>query len=97
MIAPGLLGVGPGAHPELVVGRWQPELLEEDLGELAVVVLARVDQDLLRGLAQVPRDGRRLDELGPVPDHRQHAPVRASSSRPVAAGPPRSECGGRAE
>jgi hypothetical protein len=47
----------------------QPELLEEHLGELAVVVLARVDDDLV-DTAFAEGDGQRpgLDELRPVSD-----------------------------
>jgi hypothetical protein len=60
------------------VGRCgQLELLEEDLGELAVVVLSRMDDDLLDPPApQRDRQGPGLDELRPVSDHRQdlHGP-----------------------
>ena len=45
-----LPGMAAGADPELVVGRRQLELLEEELGELAVVVLTGVHEDL-RGRA----------------------------------------------
>jgi hypothetical protein len=51
-----------------VLGAREPELVEEDLGELLVVVLARVDEHLARSLAQPVGDRRRLDELRPVPD-----------------------------
>ena len=40
------------------------------VGQLVVVVLARVDQQLLVALAQEPGDGRRLHELRAVPDDR---------------------------
>ena len=52
----------------MVLGPRQAELGEEDLGELLVVVLAGVDEHLLRLFAQPVGDRRRLDELRPVPD-----------------------------
>ena len=49
--AGGLLGVRAGADAEEDVGRRQPELVEEDVGHLRVVVLAGVDErDLGSGL-----------------------------------------------
>ena len=51
----------------------QAELLEEDCGELRVVVLARVQEHLVDPSA-AQRDGerRRLDELRAVPDDREN-------------------------
>ena len=66
MIAAVCVRVAPGPDPEHVVGGRQPELLEEDLGEPPVVMLAGVDQDLFGPLSQAVRDGHRLDELRPV-------------------------------
>ncbi len=66
--ARGLGRVGAAAELEVVLGPRQAELGEEDLGELLVVVLAGVDQHLLRFLAQPVGHRRRLDELRPVPD-----------------------------
>ena len=43
----GLLGVGSRACLEAVHRRVEAELVEEDAGELAVVVLTRVQDDLL--------------------------------------------------
>ena len=60
--------VGAAAELQVVLGPRQAELGEEDLRELLVVVLAGVDQHLLRLLAQPVGDRRRLDELRPVPD-----------------------------
>ena len=58
-----------GVEAEPVARFRQAELLDEDVRELAVVVLPRVDDDLVdaRGLE---RNGERggLDELWPVPD-----------------------------
>ena len=60
------IGVG-GAQVEPVARLVKRELLEEDLRKLAVVVLSRVDHDLLEtALPQRDRSGRSLDELGPV-------------------------------
>ena len=51
----------------------QAELLEEDLRQLAVVVLPRVDDDLLDpALPQRHGQRRRLDELRPVSDDGEH-------------------------
>ena len=47
----GLLRVRSRADPERVVGVADAELLEEDLGHLAVVVLARVDEHVLELIA----------------------------------------------
>ena len=56
-------------------GRGSAELVEEDLRQLVVVVLAGVDHDLARDRAQRARDRGRLDELRPVPDDREDAIV----------------------
>ena len=56
--ARGLRGVGARARVEAVIRVGEPELLEEDRGELAVVVLARVQHDLVdRPGFGVPRTG----------------------------------------
>ena len=70
-----------GTHPidigrsEVEVDRFgQPELVEEDLRELGIVVLARMDDDLLdAGIPERDRERRRLDELRPVSDNREDA------------------------
>ena len=52
------------------IGSAEAELVEEHLRELGVVVLARVDDDLLDPrVAKRDRERRRLDELGPVADN----------------------------
>ena len=52
----------------------QLELREEDVGELAVPVLAGVQDGLLDAcVAQRHRHRPRLDELRPVADHRENA------------------------
>ena len=51
---------------QLVVGRGHAELVEEHARELVVVVLPRVDDQLLVALAQAPRHGGRLHELGAI-------------------------------
>ena len=67
-----LLRVAAGADLEHVVGRRHAELLEEDLRHQPVVVLAGVD-DRVATLGQARAQGadhrRRLDEVGPGPDH----------------------------
>ena len=56
------------AEVEPVRGLREPELLEEDLRELGVPMLAGVDDDFLDPrLAERHRERRRLDELRPVP------------------------------
>ncbi len=70
-----------GTHPvdigrsEVEVDRFgQSELVEEDLGELAIVVLAGMDDDLLHaGIPERDRERSRLDELRPVSDNREDA------------------------
>ena len=68
-------GPDPGDHRarlrvadvQLVPGLVEPELLEEDVRELPVVVLPGVHDDLVDpGVAERRRERRRLDELGPV-------------------------------
>ena len=68
----GLDPVGAGADAEVDVGGRDVEILEEDVGHVGVVVLARVDDDVLvaRGGHRVG-DGRELDELGAGTDDRQ--------------------------
>ena len=61
------------AQVEPVARLGEAELVEEDLRELAVVVLAGVDDDLLDpGVAERDRERRRLDELRPVADDGEH-------------------------
>ena len=62
------------AEVEPVRGLRQPQLLEEDLRELGVPVLAGVDDDLVDArLAERHRERGRLDELRPVADDGQDA------------------------
>ena len=75
-----------GMRLEPVAGLAEPELVEEDLRELGVVVLPRMEHDLLDPvLAQSHRKRRRLDELRPVPDDGEHlhgaARLRAAPGR----------------
>ena len=79
-LARGLRGVGPTGDPQLMVGRRDLELGEEDGGELVVVVLAGVHEDLLVGGAQQARDRGGLDELRPVADDREDLHAGAASS-----------------
>ena len=65
------LGVG-GVEVEVVARLGQPELLVEDVGEVAVPVLAGAEADLLDpGFAQRGADRTGLDELRAVPDDRE--------------------------
>ena len=67
-----LLGVAAGADLEHVVGRGHAQLLEEDLRHQPVVVLAGVDDrvpSLGQSRPQSADHRRRLDEVGPGPDH----------------------------
>src|SRR5207244_6905753 len=60
------------ARPRLepVRGLREPELVEEDLRQLPVPVLAGVEHDLVEAaLAERDRERRRFDELRPVPDN----------------------------
>ena len=57
------------ADPEAVRGLRELELLEENLRQLGVVVLPGVERDLVDSpLSERDREGRGLDELGPVSD-----------------------------
>ena len=77
-----------GLQPEPVIGVGEPELVEEDLRELVIVVLPGVKNDFLdTRVAQRNRQRRRLDELRPVSNDGEHAhrglhyaPARAVSS-----------------
>ena len=75
----------PPAIAELAVGPGEAELGEEDRRERVVVVLAGVHEDLLVLLAQRPRDGGRLDELGPVADDGEDPHSRQPMRSPGAA------------
>ena len=81
---PHRLRVG-GLEPEPVPRLLEPELLEEDVRELPVVVLPRVQHDLLDPrLPQRRGHRRRLDELRTVPDDREDAHgARLDTSRAV--------------
>ncbi len=62
-----------GVQVEPVRRLRQPQLLEEDLGQLAVPVLAGVQRHLVdAGLPQRHGERARLDELRPVADHREN-------------------------
>ena len=63
-----LLRMRSRADLEPVLGIAQFELVEEDLRELAVVVLARVEDDLVDLVSKCEGQGSRLDELWPVSD-----------------------------
>ena len=60
--------VRPAVDLELAVRRRDAELVEEDPRQLVVVMLPRVDEQLLVALAQGQRHGGRLDELRAVSD-----------------------------
>ena len=63
----------PRPRVEPVSGLGEAELVEEDLGELRVVVLPGVHHDLVdSGLAQCQGQRRRFDELRTVPDDGEH-------------------------
>ena len=57
--------VEAAADPEVIVGHWEGELLEEDVRHPRVVVLPSVDEDLFVVLAELVTQRARLDELGP--------------------------------
>ena len=63
-----LLRVAPRARLQAVLGRLEAELVEENLRELVVVVLARVQDDLVRPVSQREREGSGLYELRTVAD-----------------------------
>ena len=67
----GLLGVRARAGAQLAIRRGNAELVEEDLRQLVVVVLARVHDQLLVVLAQEPRHRGGLYELRAVADDRE--------------------------
>ena len=70
----GLLRVRARPDAERVVRLPHAELLEEDLGHLSVVVLARVDEDVLELVApptELRGDRRDLHHVRPRPDHGQ--------------------------
>ena len=85
---PGRIASGIGALQVEPVRRLrEPELLEEDVGELSVVVLPGVEHDLVDP-RRAQRDGHRarLDELRAVADdrenlHRHEATMAAASGR----------------
>ena len=65
---PGLPAVRPGADAQFVVRPRDVQFVEEQVGHLAVVVLAGVDEDLLVLTGQGLADRRGLDELRPRAD-----------------------------
>ena len=80
--ARGLLRVGAGAALEPVGGRVELELLEEDRGELGIVVLARVERDLFDArVSKREGEGSRLDELRPVADDGKDSQAGGECSR----------------
>ena len=70
-----LLGVRARAHPEVVVGRGNPQVLEEEVRHVRVVVLTGVHDDVLEvaTLGQLAIDRRELHEIGARPDDGEDA------------------------
>jgi len=69
----------PGAHSERIIRLADSELLEEDLGQLAVVVLARMDEHVLEVVGapcKLGRDRRNLHHVRPRSDHGQNLSAR---------------------
>ena len=60
-------GVGAAAELEPVLGAREAQLVEEDLRELVVVVLAGVDHHLVAGLAQRLETAAALTNCGRLP------------------------------
>ena len=58
--------------PELAIRLGEPKLGEEHAGELLVVVLAGVEENLLVSLPQPPGDGCGLDNDGGFREKAQH-------------------------
>ena len=67
----GLSGIAAAGNAEVNVRLGKCQLLEEDLGKFAVVMLAGVHQNLFVALAQPRTDGCQLHELRTVSDDRQ--------------------------
>jgi hypothetical protein len=66
-----------------VFGRLEAELVEEDLREIVVVVLPRVQDDLLGPVSHCERKGSRLYELRTVADDGKDSHVDLESSWPM--------------
>ena len=78
----GLLAVRPRARLEPVARRCKLELLEEDGRKLRVVMLARVQHDLVHpALAEREGERGRLDELRPVADNGKDSHAAGECSR----------------
>ena len=60
----GLPPVAPAPHAQVVIRPGDVEGIEEHVGHVLVVMLARVDQDLLMVLTDLAAHRRGLDELG---------------------------------
>jgi len=65
---------------QLVLRSGHAELVEEDPGQVVVVVLSGVDDDLVEPLAQQAGDRSRLYELRTVADDRDDQPAASSWS-----------------
>ena len=61
---------------EEAVGRANLEIAEEDIVELAVVILAGMDEVVVAVLVELGDDAGQPDDLRPRPDHRQHPQTR---------------------
>ena len=88
--ARGLRGVGAAPDAEPMVRPRQSQLVEEHPRQLVVVVLAGVDEHLMRARPQPVGDGGRLHELRPVAydrDDTQAATPRRSPARARSAAP----------
>ena len=87
-----LLRVRAGADAERVVGLADAELLEEDLGQLPVVVLAGMDEDVLELVAaalQLRGDRRDLHHVRPRADDREDLAALRHARQRIESGPVR--------
>ena len=57
------LSVGSGPDPEIMIRIGNFELVKEDLGEVLIVMLTCVNDDLLMFLPDLPGEREELDEL----------------------------------
>ena len=83
---PGLGAVPARAHTQVDIGRRDPQVGEEDVGEHRVVVLPGVDDDVLHpGSSHGVGDRGELDELGPGPDDgdNAHGPILCAAQVPM--------------
>jgi hypothetical protein len=65
--------LGAGAHVQGIIGRANPQIPEEDVGQFGVIVLARVDKSWVDTVSTLtlPKEGSNFHKIWPGTRHKE--------------------------